>query len=191
MIKTTAPHSTVYLLISEKQKKCCGLWWPELRLDCQGLWGEKLAKNSWQFDLHNVIKDPTRTTVTTSTLLDLLITIDTTKIITSGTFDRGLSDHCLVYCIIKLQRKRTPPKYISAKNYKEVNIEKLKHALTTAPWSVIEAFDDPDDITWAWETYHGWILIFAKPWTNAITYPSEQRRPGLKNCYQAYQRSRC
>ena len=36
------------------------------------------------------------------------------EIITSGTFDPGLSDHCPVYGIIKLQCKRTPPKYISA-----------------------------------------------------------------------------
>lgn len=55
---------------------------------------------------------------------------------------------------------------------------------TTAQWSVIEAFDDPDNITWTWETlykdivndhislrrvkytqtaYHGLILIFSKP----------------------------
>ena len=75
------------------------------------------------------------------------------KIITSGTFDPGLhvSGHCLIYGIINLQRNGTPPKYILAKNYKQVNIEKLKHAFTTAPWSAIEAFGDSDDITLAWE----------------------------------------
>lgn len=104
------------------------------------------------FDFHNVIKDPTRTTVTISTLLDLLITTATPKIITSGAFEPGLSEHCLIYGIIKLQRKMTPPKYIFAKNYKQVNIEKLKHAFTTASWSAIEAFDNSDDITWASET---------------------------------------
>lgn len=123
-------------------------------LIAKGYEGRRLLRILGSFDLHNVIKDPTRTTVTTSTLLDLLITIDTTKIIASGTFDPGLSDHCLIYGIIKLHRKRTPPKYITAKNYKQVNIGKLKHAFTTAPWSVIEAFDDPDDITWAWETLY-------------------------------------
>ena len=47
--------------------------------------------------------------------------------ITSGTFDPGLSDHCLVYGIIKLQCKRTPPKYISASlntflNFSSINV---------------------------------------------------------------------
>ena len=93
----------------------------------KGYEGRRLLRILGSFDLHNVIKDLTRTTVTTFTVPDLLITIDTTKIIASGTFDPGLSDHCLVYGIIKLQRKRTPPKYICAKNYKQVNIEKLKH----------------------------------------------------------------
>ena len=116
--------------------------------------GRRLLRILGSFDLHNVIKDPTRTTVTTSTLLDIMITTDISKIITSGTFDPDLSDHCLIYGIIRLQRKRIPPKYIFAKNYKQVNIETLKHAFITAPWSVIEAFDDPDDITWAWETLY-------------------------------------
>ena len=93
----------------------------------KGYEGRRLLRILGSFDLHNVIKDLTRTTVTTFTVPDLLITIDTTKIIASGTFDPGLSEHYLVYGIIKLQRKRTPPKYISAKNYKQVNIEKLKH----------------------------------------------------------------
>ena len=47
--------------------------------------------------------------------------------ITSGTFDPGLSDHCLVYGIIKLQCKRTPPKYISCSlntflNFSSINV---------------------------------------------------------------------
>ena len=123
-------------------------------LIAKGYEGRRLLRILGSFDLHNVIKDPIRTTVTTSTLLDLMITTDTSKIITSGTFDPGLSDHCLIYGVIRLQCKRIPPKYIFAKNYKQVNIETLKHAFITAPWSVIEAFDDPDDITWAWETLY-------------------------------------
>jgi len=114
--------------------------------------GRRLLRILGSFDLNNVVKDPTRTTLTTSTLLDLLITSDTSKLITSGTFDPGLSDHCLIYGIIKLHCERTPPKYIFAKNYKQINIETLKHAFRTAPWSVIETFDDLDDITWVWET---------------------------------------
>ena len=84
-------------------------------LIAKGYEGRRLLRILGSLDLHNVIKDPTRTTVTTSTLLDLLITTDVSKIMTSGTFDPGLSDHCLIYAIIRLQRKRIPPKYISAK----------------------------------------------------------------------------
>ena len=83
-----------------------------------------------------------------------MITTDVSKIMTSGTFDPNLSDHCLIYGITRLQSKRIPPKYISVKNYRQVNVETLKHAFITAPWSAIEAFDDPDDITWVWETLY-------------------------------------
>ena len=118
-------------------------------LIAKGYEGRRLLRILGSLDLHNVIKDPTRTTVTTSILLDLMITTNISKIMTSGTFDSGLSDHCLIYGIIRLQRKRIPPKYISAKNYRHVNVGTLKHAFITAPWSAIEAFDNLDDIAWA------------------------------------------
>ena len=113
-------------------------------LIANGYEGRRLLGILGSLGIHNVIKDPTRTTVTTSTLLDLMITTDVSKIMTSGTLDPSLSDHCLIYGIIRLQRKRIPPKYISAKNYRQVNVETLKHAFITAPWSAIKAFDDPD-----------------------------------------------
>ena len=46
--------------------------------------------------------------MTASTLLNLLITTDASKIITSGTFDQGQSDPCLIYGIIQLQHCLVP-----------------------------------------------------------------------------------
>lgn len=97
-------------------------------------------------DLQNVIKEPTRIRETTSTLLDLLVISDTSKVITSGTFDPGLSGHSLIYGIKKLQRNKSAPKYITAKNYKHADINSLKHEFSNAPWSVTEVLDDVDDI---------------------------------------------
>ena len=127
-------------------------------LIAKGYEGRRLLRILGSHDLHNVIKEPTRVTETTSTLLDLLITTDTSKITASGTFDPGLSDHCLIYGIIKLTRSRTSPKYINAKNYKRVNVDRLKHDFSTAPWSAIEAFEDVDDVAWAWETLYKDII---------------------------------
>ena len=127
-------------------------------LIAKGYEGRRLLRILGSHDLHNVIKEPTRVTETTSTLLDLLITTDTSKITASGTFDPGLSDRCLIYGIIKLTRSRTSPKYINAKNYKRVNVDRLKHDFSTAPWSAIEAFEDVDDVAWAWETLYKDII---------------------------------
>ena len=124
----------------------------------RGYEARRLSRILGSLDLHNVIKDPTRVTETTATIIDLLITSDTTKLTSSGTFDPGFSDHCLVYGTLNLHKEKTPPRYVTVKNYKHVNITNLKHNMASAPWSVVEIFDDIDDMTWAWETLYKNIL---------------------------------
>ena len=54
--------------------------------------GRRLLRILSSFDLHNVIAQPTRITSSSSTLIDLVITSNTSKIVNSGVFDPGLSD---------------------------------------------------------------------------------------------------
>ena len=90
-------------------------------------------------------------------LLDHLAAI-TSKITASVVFDPGVSDHYLIYDTLNLHKDKTPPKYVTVKSYKHLNIKNLKYDMEYALWPVIETFDDIDDMTWAWETIYKNIL---------------------------------
>ena len=58
------------------------------------------------FSLTEIIKDPTRITCSTSSLLDHILTNSLEKISQKGTIDVGLSDHQLIYCTRKVLRTK-------------------------------------------------------------------------------------
>ena len=52
------------------------------------------------FNMRNVIKQATRTAQTTSTVIDLTVTTDTSKIRRSSSFNSSISDHHIVFAIL-------------------------------------------------------------------------------------------
>ena len=105
----------------------------------------------YELNLTNVIKNYTRVTDRSKTLIDLALTIDTSKVSKCGTFPIGLSDHDLIYTVININREKTPPRLIEVRNYKDVDEAKLREDLDLAPWHLINLFEDPNDSLWCWE----------------------------------------
>ena len=103
------------------------------------------------FNMKNVIKKPTRISGNTKTFIDLIITSDTSKIKYSGTYDSGCSDHHLVYAVTNLRKERPKPKLKAIRNYKSVDLNKLREDFEYAPWQICRLFYDVDDTAWAWE----------------------------------------
>ncbi|CAH3133336.1 unnamed protein product, partial [Porites lobata] len=64
------------------------------------------------FNMQNVIAEPTRITYTTKSLIDLIVTTKVDVVRCTGVMPLGISDHCLVYATLKLGSKRPPPKII-------------------------------------------------------------------------------
>ena len=62
--------------------------------------------------LKQLIMEPTRVTEYSETLIYLVFTNSHHKVVESGVFDLGLSDHSLVYCVLKSGRPRVAPKTI-------------------------------------------------------------------------------
>ena len=54
------------------------------------------------FDLNQIISDPSRTTINSSTTFDLILTSDRHKLCNSGVIDIGLNDHSLIFCTRKV-----------------------------------------------------------------------------------------
>ena len=72
--------------------------------------------------LQQYIQIPTRTTLNTKTLIDLMITkVEDTKTINSGVIDLGISDHNLVYICRKVSIPKQPPKIVETRQFKNFN----------------------------------------------------------------------
>ena len=39
----------------------------------------------------------------------------------------------------------------TVKDYKNLNMEKLKYDIESTPWQLMALFEDPDDVTWCWD----------------------------------------
>lgn len=93
-----------------------------------------------------MIKEPTRVTKTTQTLIDVILTnslhCDSSS---SGIMRCGISDHDLIYVTRKL--KKPFKKQIEIKhtrNFKNINIDETKSMITEAPWWALKLTEDVD-----------------------------------------------
>ena len=103
-----------------------------------------------QFDMQNIVDEPTRLTPQTETLIDLIVTTRPELINIKGVLPLGISDHCLIYASLKLRKGRPPPRIITIRNFKHFNAKDFQTDLSCAPFHVIDVFEDKDDAHWAW-----------------------------------------
>lgn len=80
------------------------------------------------------------------TLLDVLLTNTPQPFIKSGTFDPGLSDHCMVYGGLRT-------KVVTYRQMKNTDFDQLNHDLQEAPWHVGDIFTDVDDKYDYWNAF--------------------------------------
>ena len=99
------------------------------------------------YHLQNIIKENTRISQNSQTLIDHILVTDKKKVVTHGIFDPCISDHSLVYIVLPFKRQRKPPIYITVKNYEDVDIKTLQSDFQQTPWWVTSVFDDIDDTT--------------------------------------------
>ena len=103
-----------------------------------------------------LITEPTRIerkgATTTSTLIDVLLSNRPDMFKQCGTYDTALSDHLLIYGLMKETVKRYQNKIITFRNYKNCDMEVFANKLAAAPWHVGDLFDDVDDQEYYWKT---------------------------------------
>ena len=134
-------------------------------------------------------------TETSSTITDLLITSDTSKITASTVFDLGSSDHCLIYSSLNLHKGKTPPRCY-CQNFKHLKFKNLKYDIECALWLVIETFDNIGDMTCAWETIYKDILNEhlserrAKVRSNSLPWMNSHIRKAKNRGFKALNRAK-
>ena len=79
----------------------------------------KFITNLYQYE--QLIKEPTRVTKDTSSLIDHFYTTNTNHIISSGVTAVTISDHYLIYGIRKFKTFKQPPRFIEYRDFKHFN----------------------------------------------------------------------
>nr|CAI5861117.1 unnamed protein product [Callosobruchus analis] len=81
------------------------------------------------FNLLQVIDAPTRVTANTATLIDLIMICNTSSVLDSGVHNTELSDHQLIYCLLKKQGISTEPKTIIIRDFKNFDVVRFQYDL--------------------------------------------------------------
>lgn len=90
-------------------------------------------------NLENIIKEPTRVTPLTATLLDVVIVSEDVDVLNSGTLqvDPSVSDHSAVYMFISFSYSHETSFKREVWNYKMGDYEKLNDLISSTDWSFI------------------------------------------------------
>ena len=109
-----------------------------------------------RFGYFNIIESPTRITAKSKSLIDLIIVSPNLQAsnVLAGSIDLGISDHHLIYAAFSTRRSNPKPKFITLRNYKNLDNEKLQRNLEEAPWHIVSrsAVEDVEDSVYLWET---------------------------------------
>ena len=97
------------------------------------------------FGLTQVIKEPTRITPTSSTLLDLFLVSNYDNVKKSGVVDvPGISDHCLIYMAYAIRKPKFTPKVFTQRDFHNFSQESFMHDIQLAPWENVYAVRDDE-----------------------------------------------
>ena len=90
-------------------------------------------------------REPTRITEYSKTLIDLIFTNREHKIVQSGVLHTTLSDHSLVFCVLKGSVPKLPSRKFEYRSFKNYNKKAFVNDLNQVPWSVINGMESIDD----------------------------------------------
>ena len=103
------------------------------------------------YQLAQLIREPTRVNAKSQTLIDVFITNKEDNISHSGVYTLSISDHNLIYAVRKIGLPRGQPKFIQSRNFKHFNEENFLTNLKNASWPVIKSGIEMNSTWNAWK----------------------------------------
>ena len=100
------------------------------------------------YQLTQLIQEATRVTMTTSTLIDHIITNTPANVCDSGVIHTGISDHSLVFAIRKISVARKVEHTVEIRNMKKFETKKFVEDLKQQPWENVYFFADTPNAKW-------------------------------------------
>lgn len=110
----------------------------------------KLVNLLDNYQLMQLIEQPTRVTETTKTLIDLFITNSKENLTKWGTITTSISDHNLIYAIRKVGIRRGSPRFIETRNFKNFIEAKFMDDIKNTVWP---SPNNENDINIVWEKW--------------------------------------
>ena len=107
------------------------------------------------YGLKQQIKDATRITPESSTLIDIIATTHPEHVKSSAVLGSPLSDHEIVAMIRKINCQRTKPRKIVSRNFSKYCPEAFQRDLLSVSWEDIQKQVNVDD---AWSAFKGLFL---------------------------------
>ena len=107
---------------------------------------KRIIKNHGQAQL---IEDPTRTTDSTATLMDHIITNKPDTVGQNGVIPCGISDHDLIFLTRKarLPKLKIPPRAVIARNHRKFDLKAFQLDIQHIPFEIIKTVSkDVNDI---------------------------------------------
>ena len=141
--------------------------------DCKQL---KHFLKSLQFE--QLIKNPTRITKDSETIIDLIATNNSHIISESGVISTGLSDHELVYCVRKLNWRKAPSQIKTFRNYLKYDHIKFCADLKNAEELLSISEGDYTDDNDMWNKFEQGFVSVANNYAPII----QKRVRGINNC---------
>ena len=129
------------------------------------------------YELHQLsqlINEPTRVTLTTSSLIDHVVTNTPEKISHSGVVHTGISDHSLIYAIRKIRHFQKNDDFVEIRNMKNFNENNFVNELLNQHWECIYFFGkDPNHMWEIWKELFLEVLNKHAPLQHKKTKPSK------------------
>lgn len=111
------------------------------------------------FAFENLISGATRITDNSQTLLDLVLTNSKLRVLQAGVSNPHVSDHALVYAILRVFSPKCRSQKICFRSMKNFDVDKFCDDLNYAPFvTVMNSFEDVNDNLFAFESMYTSIL---------------------------------
>ena len=135
-----------------------------------------------------LINSATRTTSSTETLLDLILTNVRQRVLKTGVVNPHVSDHSLTYAILRISLQAPRSQKITFCSLKNYDTEAFLNDLDMVPFrTVMNVFDDIDDKLYAFESLFHTIVNQHAPLKQAhvrggqVPYLTDEWRKAIRH----------
>jgi exonuclease III len=121
---------------------------------------DKLSSLMESFQFDQLIKEPTRVTTSSATLIDHVYVTCPEKITFTKVLQLSISDHFAVVAVYanKSNIREEGHKFISYRDMKRFNHELFLQDMAQVPWHIVESYPEPDDALGIWYKLFNQVL---------------------------------